>query len=546
VTSPESTPLRCRGLATILALAFVLVLYSIWSAEVIDLFFGGTDLGRHLKNGELLLSSTAPAGTASKILHTNFYSYTEPGFAFINHHWLAGVVFFLVWKVTGFAGLNVFYILVGAAALLISWRMAQKAAGWAIPTAMALLIMPIVRARPSVRPEIFSVLFCSIFLWILWEHYRGSPGWRVLMALPALEILWVNLHIGFIFGPVFVGAFLLGALLERPPKGDTTGNNAQRAKLAKAAETEFFQTRRIRLKRLSGILALTLAATLVNPSGIQGALYPFTIWGNYGLDMIENHSIPYLESNGYQGEFFAIKLTLLVLWSSFAALMARRRRIPLPLLALAGVMSVMAWLAIRNQTLLAVFAIAAVGVNAGLSGVAELRARWRVQITMAATVVIIAGVCYNGYRLLTRKEQIGLGLKPGTSAPADFLRASHLAGPMLNNLSIGGYLTFYLFPQYRIYVDARPEAFPAAFMQEKYKEPLTDETRWKQLLEEYHFNLICSSGSTAWENRFILTRAKDPEWAVIYAQDPSIILARRTPANQSFIQQHEVPKDRIF
>jgi len=40
------------------------------------------DLGRHLKNGELLLSGNLD------LLYKNYYSYTDPDYAFINHHWL--------------------------------------------------------------------------------------------------------------------------------------------------------------------------------------------------------------------------------------------------------------------------------------------------------------------------------------------------------------------------------------------------------------------------------------------------------------------------
>jgi len=238
------------------------------------------------------------------------------------------------------------------------------------------------------------------------------------------------------------------------------------------------------LKRWLGIFSLTLAARLVNPSGIYGAVYPIAIWGNYGLDVIENRSISYLESNHYAGEFLTIKLALLVLGLSCLAAMLRARRFPFALLALSGLMGWMGWIAIRNQTLLAMFTIPATCINVELSGVGELWARWRTKAALVAGVLIVAGVCYSGYRLITRTEQTGLGLKPGTSAPADFLRESHLQGPMLNNVSIGGYLTFYLFAQYRIYVDSRPEAFPAMFLQQKYREPFTDETRWKQLLEE--------------------------------------------------------------
>src|SRR6266850_4000929 len=85
--------------------ALLIGLYAIMSSEMIDLTNGGIDLGRHLKDGELLLS---PA--ASQVLHTNFYSYTQPAREFVNHHWLAGVVFHAVYNLGGFPGLNAFDI----------------------------------------------------------------------------------------------------------------------------------------------------------------------------------------------------------------------------------------------------------------------------------------------------------------------------------------------------------------------------------------------------------------------------------------------------
>src|SRR5256885_1350061 len=100
----------CRSIAVYVLLIAV---YAITSAEVIDLTNGGIDLGRHLKNGELLLSRAASPALTQKILHTNFYSYTQPDQPFVNHHWLSGVVFHAVYELGGFAGLNAFYIFLG-------------------------------------------------------------------------------------------------------------------------------------------------------------------------------------------------------------------------------------------------------------------------------------------------------------------------------------------------------------------------------------------------------------------------------------------------
>ena len=527
------------GLLAIIAATLLAAGFAIFSAQTVELYLKGDDLGRHLKNGELLLSSTAPAGTASKLLHTNFYSYATPDFEFVNHHWLTGVIYFLVWKRVGFAGLNAFYILLGCLTFLLFFRMAQKAAGWAIATALAMAMIPILYVRASVRPEIFTLLFCGVFLWFLWNHYNGLLSWRSLLVLPVIEVLWVNLHIGFIFGPVFIGAFMLAELLKRQPREQVTSG-------VNPWETEFYKEKRFLLTRWLGILSLTLLATLINPSGIYGAAYPLTIWSNYGIDIIENHSIPYLESHGFKGEYPLIKLTLIVLALSFFAVYRRAARFPTALFILAVFLGGMGWFAIRNQTLMAMFSLAAIGINAGLSGAGELWSRWRTKVAIALAVMILAGAYSTGRKLLVRKQTIGLGLYPDTSAAADFLRASNLQGPLLNNLNIGGYLTHYLYPQYRIYVDSRPEAYPASFLYDKYQEPLNDETQWASLLAEYRFNILFFSQSSTWENQFCTRRARDPNWAAVFRQDPIIIMVRRIPANQSIIQQHEIPRDQLF
>jgi hypothetical protein len=546
--------------ATFVASTLLIACFAISSAEKIELYTRGDDLGRHLKTGELLLSSTVPAGTVSKLLYTNFYSYATPDFEVVNHHWLSGVVYFLIWKRIGFAGLNAFYLVLGCLTFLLSFRMAQKAAGWAVASALALPMLPILRLRPSVRPEIFTLLFCGVFLWFLWNHYNGSLSWRSLLALPAVEVLWVNLHIGFIFGPVFIGAFMLAELLKRPRKEEAPrGGNPW--------ETEFYKEKILLFGRWSGILALTLLATLMNPSGIYGAAIPFTIWSNYGMDVTENHSLPYLESHGFGGEYLVVKLTLIVLYLSFFAVYRRGARFPMGLFILAVLLGGMAWFALRNQTILAMFALAAIGINVGLSGATEPRAleamnessdrRNRLSHLLHAgfshslrnlclALIILAGAYSSGRKLLERKDTIGLGMYPDMNAAADFLRASNLQGPLLNNFNIGGYLIHYLYPQFRVFVDSRPEAYPAGFLNEKYSLPLNDEAEWARLLDQYQFNVLFFSHAATWEEAFCARRALDPNWATVFRQFSVLIMVRRNARNQRLIQQYEIPIEKLF
>ena len=58
----------------------------------------GQDIGRHLKVGEIIWQT-------KEVPKTNLFSFTEPDFPFINHHWLSEVMFFGVFGLAGFTGL---------------------------------------------------------------------------------------------------------------------------------------------------------------------------------------------------------------------------------------------------------------------------------------------------------------------------------------------------------------------------------------------------------------------------------------------------------
>ena len=86
-----------------LLLLFCLVLLAVRLALPINLT--AVDIGRHIKNGELILSGQY------QVLYKNFYSFTYPDYPFINHHWLFGVISYILLRMSGFEGLTVFYIL---------------------------------------------------------------------------------------------------------------------------------------------------------------------------------------------------------------------------------------------------------------------------------------------------------------------------------------------------------------------------------------------------------------------------------------------------
>jgi len=78
-----------------------------------------SDLGRHIKNGEIFFET-------GQIISTNYYSYTEPDLPVINHHWGSGVLFYLIQKLIGFEGLSFIYCLLSAITVFLFFKIAES------------------------------------------------------------------------------------------------------------------------------------------------------------------------------------------------------------------------------------------------------------------------------------------------------------------------------------------------------------------------------------------------------------------------------------
>ena len=397
-------------LLPLLLTALVLFFYALFLAHRIDLTVA--DLGRHLRNGQLIFGDRA-------IWHTNFYSYTAPDYPVMNHHWLSGLFFFSLWRVGGFYGLHLVFIAIAALTLFIFLRQASREAGSGPTALIALVALPLLAERTEIRPEIFSYLFSGVFFWLL-LRYQESNNWRPLLALPFLEAIWVNSHIYFFLGPVLISIFLVSAAIARP-----------------------FD--RSRVLPLVWILLATSAATLLNPAGFRGAAAPFTIFQNYGYRVAENQPIWFVEKILTNPNFTIFKIGFGLLTTSFIAraVLAKKNRLSLPHLLLGLLIGVLGWLATRNFALFGLFFIPLAAEN-----LTACCRPWFTAYSRALTASALGIVCIliipaffgQWQRYFPYWRELGIGLESDNSRSANFFREQGLRGPIFNNYDIGGYL----------------------------------------------------------------------------------------------------------
>ena len=133
---------------------------------------------------------------------------------------------------------------------------------------------------------------------------------------------------------------------------------------------------------------------------------------------------------------------------------------------------------------------------------------------------------------------------PNVNASAEFFKQSGLKGPVFSNYDIGGYLIYHLGGREKVFVDNRQEAFPSDFFRKVYIPMQEDPAVWKDSQDKYKFNVIYfyRHDITPWGQSFLIERIRDPQWAPVFADDYTVIFARRGSMDQGIIDRYELPK----
>lgn len=511
----------------IIFLIFLLVLYGLLVTQEINLVTA--DLGRHLKNGEVLCQNLwqflAPPGGVLPILRTNFYSYTYPDYPFILHHWGSGVIFYLIQKAFGFSGLSIFFSAVALATFLVFFRIAWKSSRFGVAVLASVVVIPLLASRVEIRPEVFSYFLAGLFWWIL----SSKRKWR--WCLLFLELIWVNLHIYFFLGLFLIGVFWIESgidwMVER-----IRGKNSLKI-LRKQWD----------LVDLTFLGIVSSLVCLLNPAGFKGALYPLQIFKGYGYRLFENQTVWFLDKIVRYPPNLYFKITFGILLLSWLYVFIKRKEIYLGNLLFTIGYSFLGWTAVRNFALFGYFAIPIMATNIGGGRKKEesLIEYFIIASVMISLTIILFLLSPSYWQ---NRISLGVGLKKGNAGAAEFFQKENLHGPIFNNYDNGSYLIYFLFPKEKVFVDNRPEAYPKEFFEKTYVPMQESKDQWEKEDQKYNFNTIFfhRNDLTPWAQQFLLTRITDPSWAPVYVDEWQIIFLKRNKENQGVIQKYELPK----
>ena len=450
------------------------------------------DLWWHLRTGQWIVET-------GHVPHTDPFSFTRAGSRWVCHEWMSEVLFYVIWKIGGPVALIVFSSLITTIGFLFLYSRCHGEPHWAA----AATVLGAYASAPcwGTRPQMFTFVFASLFLWLL---ERAERRHRLLLWIPPLFLLWLNLHGGFALGPVLLFLYAGGLALEA-----ATGTTAWR------------EARPI-LRRVSLATLACLALVPLNPSGARLYLYPIETVRAFELRSL---IVEWLSPDFHQSMYLPCLLVILLVLAALAwSGVAVRGRVLLPL----TFMLLSALDAVRHIPIFILLAVPVLAQAGSRSSQRVLglpaptpRQRSRLVLSWTTIALLAAFVLWRWTNLARRQEGREADGFPRNAVTA--LRTNNLRPSLFAYYDWGGYAIWELYPQYRVFADGRSDLYGDELMKEA-AETLPDLRQgWRADLDRWNVETILIPPDTALAQALHL----DAGWRAFYSDPQAVIFVRR-------------------
>ena len=472
---------------------------------------GDGDTGWHVKTGEWILANR-------RVPDQDIFSYTKAGQPWFAWEWLWDVSFAWLHEHGGMAAVILASLLVLCTTSVLLFRLMRRQCGNSL---LAIGILFFVTGGSAIhwvaRPHLFTLLFAVIFYSVLERASEGRT--RLLGWLPALMILWTNLHGGFFVGLVLVAAYaggeLVRGLFEATP--DARREAAGRAVPYLAAG------------------AGCALATFLNP-------YTYHLHAHIVEFLTDTYQ--YKNIAEYQSFNFHHPVALffepMLLVGLAAAVWSLTHRNYVHALLIAG-WAHLALVAVRNVPIFLI--VASVPAACMLQKLVEdLPARrlanWlrqaaaravrfaadfgetdsipRLHVASGAVACLLVALFYAPHAPAKCRAEYDAALYPAKAI--EVLRNSHPGEAIFTDFSWAGYLIYRLYPANKVFIDGRCDFYGSSFNQ-KYQDVMNVRYDWEKNLDRYHVNTILLPVATP----LAATLKESPRWRATYDDGVAIL-----------------------
>lgn len=460
------------------AFALLALLFTLTAGQITD-----PDFWWHLRAGQLIFETRA-------VPHVDPFSFTAHGREWVAHEWLTELLMYAAHRLAGWGALIVSFAALTTGALMLVYGRASRVAAHPFVAGAATLLTAYASAPMwGVRPQMVSFLLASVFVALLDSYARDGRA-RRLGWLPALMLIWVNMHGGFALGLALVGLTAAGlgldeivgagrytksAVDEQKLKlgGSVRGTGSESPELTRREWARLVCSRAWpRVRPLLLALGACAAVVPLNPSGARLFTYPLETLRSGAM---QRNIHEWFSPDFHRPEAHAFALLLFAVLVALAV--SPRRARPRELLLLC----VTAYAGLRSWRNIPVFALVAAPLLAEHLWVFLKSRNWARGLTVAerrdggdgvilklilnATlfVVIPSGLCAAGVsRAVGRQAMVEAEQFP--AAAVEFLRARE-TGPIFNGYGWGGYLIWKLYPSRLVYIDGRADVYGDEFFE---------------------------------------------------------------------------------
>jgi tetratricopeptide (TPR) repeat protein len=439
---------------------------------------------------------------------------------------------------------------------------------------MGLWVLAIAQGRFTIRPEMVSYLLLQVVVLVCATGARA--GGRRLWLLPAVMVLWVNTHGLFVIGVFVIGCYMAAAV-------------AGRLSLLPPGWRNSMDPSAARRMLLSG--ALALLATLANPYGLEGVLFPAKLMSHVSGESPAFRLIGELRRsfspenvtfavNAYKALlFFGLAVVGVAVFvvtfgarpsdrggragrqrkkkrgasehgdAGHGAPAEERLRLDLAGLFVFVGLAYLSTLARRNMALFALGATPFVGWCLSTLGrrwsVVGPKSETRDRVAAALVAVLLPALVVAGWLVASnnfyRWDEQTLEFGPGvfeaqTPVKASaFVKEQQLPPPLYNDWSSGGYLTWDRPVDGGVYIDSRGEVYDDQFFSD-YLARLRQPARWQDEADHLAIQTVIFFHLWPSHRHLLIWLLRDPRWALVYFDENATVFVRRA-GNEALIEK---------
>ncbi|MBI5651563.1 MAG: hypothetical protein HZC40_14140 [Chloroflexi bacterium] len=493
---------------------FFLALFAMAVREISD-----PDFWWHLRAGQSIIETRS-------IPHADIFSHTNAGRAWVMHEWLAEVLIYAIYALGSFPALILAFA--GIITLTFAFVYARMPGKPFVATFVLLFAATATAPTWGVRPQMLSLLFASIFLYILdlWSQaftrsfsdseaaIASSPNARAKLVwlLVPLMILWVNLHSGYALGLVIIAVYLFGNLISNF-QFPTSNRKPPTIQLSNHPTIQ-----------LALVFLACLAVVPLNPNGATMYIYPFETLTSRAM---QAYIVEWFSPDFHQIEFQPFAWLLL---ATLAALARSGKRVTLTqTILLAG----FAYAGLRSARNIPIFAIIAAPILAeqvwhwietrgwanGLARQNRVSRGMVIGNWFVLAIIVVAVIARVG---IVIANQANIERAKFPAAAVDFLQKENLPGALYNSYGWGGYLIWRLYPAERVFIDGRADVYGDAFIEDVFLKAYRGGADWRTPLEQSAVRVVLIEPGAP----LAVQLAREREWQKVYEDQQAVIYTR--------------------